>query len=305
MRRVDDERGYLIPEWRDCMKDPPPPIPAPCEEGTCGHIYPRLLFTLDAATGYTLSPEPGATFYYITQLQISRHMSKAHGNALTDRFEHPLVFARSGWPLPDADVADQGQELIGNLLCGPHSDEDLLPHYGIGERCRSLLPSPDEVHKASIPEGPSHPTTDPDLPGAGDAAHYLRALSLPLNASDEPSPNTETLAGLLTMARVLLALAPALRNLSLTGTFHRLLCGQTSLPLGELKCLSIGPVLPYWTSLFKPGALVQMVNLEHLHICSTKLNSREIDVITGVGHVLPRLTQVFWECVELDEPTVL
>lgn len=259
------------------------------------------------ADNYILSPAPGAAFYLITKLQILRHLSRAQQDAQTDRFDHPLVFARSGCPLEDIDIQEEGQELIENLLAGPYQEDDLRLNHGLGYRSASPVPDEDEVqqahfvHEGAVPKEEEESATS----RVGAAAAYLTELALPISTADNLLAAMETLNGLFTAARVIIALTPNLVNLSLTGIFHRLLCGTTPLPLDELRCLSIGPVLPYWTTLIKSAAAARMKKLERLRICNAKLGKDEIDVIAGVGGVLPRLGQATWECIGDEEPASL
>lgn len=254
-------------------------------------------------TPLSVTVRPSAEVFYLSPLQILRHMARPHRNAKTDRFSHPLFFARSGFPFPDTDIDEEGQELIASLLSGPHDQEVLGPPP-------IMVPSPmssPPYQPAVLAEGAadSEEWSNVTSPGAGDAQDYLRELARPMNASEELMPNAETVGGLLAIGRNIIAIAPNIDNLSLTGYFQRLLCSQVPLASQSLRCLSIGPTLPYWKKTFSPSALAQFLNLEHLRLCVPTLTQDEISVIAGGDAGMQRLKSVQWEVVEAEEPSVM
>lgn len=302
MRREEDEHGYTAEFWGQDWDHPSSyqvttsqPVPSRCKSGVCGH-YPALV--VEPLSSAPLPPhEAPERVFWLTRKQIARHLRRPHDNAKTDRFDHPLIFAREGYPLQDADMGKAGQRKIRDRLAGPRSDLDEDPFFAVQE---------DESDEEEVQEDTAE-VAKPSVSakyGAGNASDYLRYTARSLTTS-ESSPGVETLSGLLALGRAVLALAPQLTNLSVGGIFHRLLVNSTPLPNKLLRCLCVGPVLPYWRTTFTSEGLKRLANIEKLRICVDKLSSREVDVICGQQDALPQLRVVQWEMVPLDEPATL
>lgn len=303
MRRLENERNYTISYWRREPTRTPPPE---CKAGTCPHRYPRLVFDHESTTPLHIAARASAEVFYLSPLQISRHLARPHKIAKTDRFSHPLFFARSGFPFPDTDIDEEGQNLLARLLAGPH-DQDDFGQWHILEGSPQSSPPHNAGTVGSIEgawqEGEDWPNVT--SPGAGDASDYLAELARPLNASDQLVPHPETVGGLLAMGRSIIAMAPNVDNLSLTGYFNRLLCSSILLASQNLRCLSIGPTLPYWKRTFRSQAVSRFPKLEHLRLCVPTLTTDEISLIAGGDPGLKRLKSVQWEVADAEEPTVM
>lgn len=302
MRREEDEHGYTIEPWSQGWRQPSSygmptsqPVPSRCKSGACGHYPPLVLEPLSSAA--LPAPQAAERVFWLTRNQVARHLRRPHDNAKTDRFDHPLIFAREGYPLQDADVDKAGRRKIRDRLAGPRSDLDEDPFFAGQEDESDEEEVQEDTEEVARPSG-SAPY------GAGNASDYLRYTAQPLTSS-ESSPGVESLSGLLALGRAVLALAPQVTNLSLGGIFHRLLVNSTPLPNKLLRCLCVGPVLPYWRTTFTSEGLKRLANIEKLRICVEKLSSRELDVICGHGDALPQLQVVQWEIVPLKEPATL
>lgn len=305
MRRVEDKYGY--PDVSPRRDFEPPPVPVECRAGACGH-YPRLVLDLTSASPPRVGPGMATTVFYITRREILRH-SKLPGSA-TDRFDHPIFFARAGYPLPDEDVGEEGQRRILKLLFGDTEwDDDIEERFGPNHTSDVDWHGPVAEPVDDAAAGLSDPAEEDATPDLVDEAAYayLRDASRDELVS-EALPSIESLGGLLALARGLLArgllaLTPRVSNLSLTGMFHRLLCGSASIELEGLRHLSIGPLLPYWQKTFNASAITNFHSLEQLRICAGDLNDAEIGVLAGDSEALPQLRRVQWEVVNADDST--
>lgn len=288
MRTVDDKHGRDYAHW---AANTEPDIAAECSQGSCAHRFPRL--TLDKEFVSTHSDVMYGNVN-VTPLQVARHLARPHRVARTDHFQHPLLFARSGHPFPDVDVDDQAQTALSDLLQGGALID------GGSHRTEPFIiedddePMPQRVVEAQDGGSPPHFTT----PGAGDARDYMREAARPAEATDETIPSGETVGGLLAMARILLLLCPRVDNLSLTGIFHRLLCGRNPIALPSLRCLSIGPVLPYWRTTFTSLGMANLSGLEKLRLCVSTLTNDEVDALTGKTGALGKLKVLQWEAMQ-------
>lgn len=272
MRRADDERGH--DEARvNCV----------CEQASCEHKYPYLTIA-DEPPPRPLFSADKRKHLLVTPSQISGHLARPRRVAQTDHFNHPLLFARSGYLFRDLDVDHLGNFLIGHLLT--NEDPDMVTEdQGI-----------DEPIPATATEGPFKVAFLTDKPSV-----YMGQISRRAGATDEVEAKADTVGGLLAAARVVLALAPNVRNLSLTGFFSRLLCGENPLTLSSLHSLSVGPTLPYWSMTFTATSFDKLPALERLRLCVPILRDHEVATLAGARSELKRLKLVQWESAQEDE----
>lgn len=301
MRRVEDKRGYQHKTVR--RGEDPPPVPAKCEAGACGH-YPRLVLDPHSTTPPLVKPEGEGKLFYLTQREISHHLSGAYGAA--DCFDHPLVFARSGWPLPDDDVGEEGQQLLAELLEGDADwEEEASQRFGPNHEDNAEWRGPVYVDETA-PQAVGAPSTPDEgatsVTGTGSASGYLRDAAGPPSAQSA-LPGVETVGGLLALGRILLTFASQVNNLSLTGIFHRLFCGPVSIEMPALRSLSIGPLLLYWKIAFSPRLVGSFSALENIRICTGTLTDVEVGLLAGESGALPRLRHIEWEMVDAHDPS--
>lgn len=277
MRRADDERGQdeAHGSHATCV----------CEEASCEHKYPYLTIANEPPPRALFFPADKRKHLLVTPSQISGHLARPRRG---DHFNHPLLFARSGYLFRDLDVDHLGNFLIGHLLT--NEDPDMVTEdQGI-----------DEPIPATATEGPFKVAFLTDKPSV-----YMGQISRRAGATDEVEAKADTVGGLLAAARVVLALAPNVGNLSLTGFFSRLLCGQNPVALSSLHSLSVGPTLPYWSTTFTATGLFNLPALEKLRLCVPILRDHEVATLTGARSTLKRLKLVQWESAQEDEESAL
>lgn len=292
MRREEDEGHHPLEPWAQSYDRPstqpmpPPRTPSRCRRGACKDyphlIVPALCTAPRARSEHEERLDRQYNAFILTRRQIAFHLT--HGTAGRDRYDHPLVFAHEGYPLQDVDVDGAGQRKLRDLLAGPRSDLDQDDFFARASEEDATQRSADSVTR--------------------DAREYLRhaAVSQPLG---DLLPGTESLSSLLVLGRAVLAQASQLTNLSLTGIFHRLLVNAPPLTSTLLRCLCVGPVLPFWKTHISPQTMTKLNDLEKLRICAEKLCPCELDIICGVDGVLPNLREVEWEIVAPEEPSAL
>ncbi|PWN25406.1 hypothetical protein BDZ90DRAFT_281613 [Jaminaea rosea] len=228
----------------------------------CGH-YPRLILNGYDDASTSRSKITRRTFV-LHRSQLLRHLSRH--KSYTDRFDHPLLFARSSCGM--------------FVLAGPGragEDSDSLGQYDpyeLRDIDFSLLEEDAEDYADQF--SPDRlPATTPALDDGLDPA---------LNS-------TATLGSLLSLTRFVLVATPRLRNLSLTGFLERAVTGlRTGAELKDLRSLSIGPPPPFWHA---PMTLDRgcLLTVENLRICGVMLLEEEVDAIENG---LPLLRRMQW-----------
>lgn len=295
MRRIDDRQGVPPRGSR---------VPIECQNGSCNH-YPRLILDPHSTTPPLVRAGRDVKILYLTRHEISTHLNEFKGSP-TDRFDHPIVFARSGYPLPDEDVSEKGQELVKNILVGDASwIDNIHERFGPNHEDNVDWHGPISYYLSEAADAFPAASAAAEAPSeAIDAASdYLREI-VQARPVTEALPSVETVGGLLALARSLLALTPQVRTLSLTGIFHRLLSSPASIELEGLRALNIGPVLPIWNRLLRPSVVAGFCKLEELRICVPTLSEVEVAFLAGSHGALPRLCRLEWEMVDADDPFV-
>lgn len=205
--------------------------------------YPALLI-VDARDENKTSDMDKACV--LTRQQLTQHLARPRGP--TDRFDHPLLFARSG-----LDQLSETYRRDNLYRCQPddrfmREPEDLADIF----ESKRGLETPGGASRVS------EEVLDPSLPG------------------------TATIGALLTLTRSLLAMTPRLENLSLTGFLERAVCGRrpTASLLKSLRCLSIGPP-PETSEWYVPLLFEGLEEIQKLRVCGTMLRGDEVAQISG------------------------
>lgn len=206
--------------------------------------YPQLLITDGPAQPAQPYPARGhkKNTFTLTRAQLLNRL--AAPKTRTDRFDHPLLFARTeaGWDAAEASG---------------------------------------DFPRAGMPEPPW---------GNDDEAE---AISLDVARNDYSLPRTATVGGILSLTRSLLAQAPHIKSLSLTGVLERAVCGsRVPAQLPMLRSLSLGPPTGTWCQApllrFTKTALG---SIERLRICGHIVSKGEAIAIVSS---LPRLRLLKW-----------
>lgn len=222
--------------------------------GTGCPQYPRLNLTGAVCSGQdNTSDNDQRPAFTISRAQVIAHLSR-RGSVL-DRFDHPLIFARSGVFY----FVHNGPGRAG------HDDSDIDPH---GVTHRPLAWEDDSEDFADLFSQRGMPR---------DTSTSFRADT----TLDPLLPNTATLGSLLALARSVLGFTPKLTNLSLTGFLERTVCGERGPPsLNVLRCLTVGPPPPYYYTPLNFGGL-GCSRLEKVRVCGVMLLEQEIQSLSG------------------------
>lgn len=227
-------------------------VPAPCRNGKCG-CYPALYIT-----GVSTPPPSGA--FKVSRAQLLHHIARR--GALTDHFDHPLVFIRSS---------------LGVIIHQPPGKG--FRHYSPAFTCARYELYSDRWDSDSLHA--SHHCAD---------FAFLRekdAYSWPGKVTDAGRFSTATFDSTLRLTQGLLGLLPCLENLSLTGYLEKTLDGWTAKEKSRLRRLSLGPTPETW----KPQLhLDSLSGLEQLRICDVPLRAHDIVRINQ----MKRLRQLAW-----------
>lgn len=229
LRRIDDEHAKI---------DSPSSPRCDCPRGSCP-VYPTLEIT---ATLYRAQSTGRKVHAKVTQpVQFTRHQLLRHlarPGCITDRLDHPLLFARSG---------------IDTMIRA------------------SLLRSRRISRSRDVGSGQSEDVADLFLP-AGRLGKYGISQVASSEVLDLSLPNTATLGSLLGLTRSILALTPLLGNLSLTGFLEGAVCGSKAVEPGNVRHLSIGPPPAGW---FAPLRFNNVLRVETLRISGVELCEEE------------------------------
>lgn len=101
-----------------------------------------------------------------------------------------------------------------------------------------------------------------------------------------------TVSNVVANARCLIALAPRVHSLSLTGLFHGLAAGEHLAALDQLRSLTIGPFSEAWImdlKLERP----EFDQIVRLRLCQL-LSDEEAEKVSGDGAALPQLRELQW-----------
>lgn len=116
---------------------------------------------------------------------------------------------------------------------------------------------------------------------------------------DPTLPVTATMGGILSLARSLLAQAPLVQNLSLTGSLERIFCGpRAPTALKMLHSLSLGPPQRgfLWTPPLDGLVTPAIFSLRQLRLCGRELHKDEAEAIV---EGLPHLEHLQWSTAEV------
>lgn len=217
----------------------------------CTH-FPRLVIE----GGDLPATSEGENVLMLTQAQLLAHLARR--GAVTDRFDHPLHFMRSGY---------RGRVVTSREVVCYENIQSGRAHYSVGGR---------------RPTGSSYD-------GAAVQRDQFRyEVARPRDASSFTLTSTPTMTLTLEWVRGLLAGATSLENLSLTGYLDQALCGNDSpASLRALRRLSVGPS-PHFLNMEKQ--LPSLDNLEALRACGYILKLREAEKISSGMPKLRRIT---------------
>lgn len=276
------------------LNQPGARVPLRCRNGKCEH-YPALHLvdvpssvappttstsssvappTTSTSVGSSAPPaeEPPENAFIVPHSQLLRHLARQ--GALTDRFDHPLLLARSGFTIHVTQSALKGPNKLmsSNASYSLESKTWSIEREHETQKWQGAL---DSLHNA-----PQHFT------GSGDVGDLNAALFA-----------TANVGAILCLAREVLDLLPSLVNLSLTGflqnavvrgdSFERMRSNYIE-PLPNLRKVSIGPTLPCWAASLPLGHLM---HVEELRICGSPLPINEAWAITSR---MPNLKVLTW-----------
>lgn len=205
--------------------------------------YSPLIISNTATTSTSSRTDTPCT---LTHRDLLRHLARP--GAPTDRFDHPLLFARSGLD-PTSSVYTRDSldrwEPTDQFVRGP---EDLADVFS----------------------------------SSGGLEHPLGNSRMSKEVLDPSLPSTATFGGLLALTRSLLAMTPRLENLSLTGFLERAVCGRRPIAaaLKSLRCLSIGPP-PETSQWYVPLRFEGLEEIQKLRVCGVMLRGDEVAQISG------------------------
>lgn len=269
MRRVEERNGYDVKSWRSPEAEDQ--AAKYIHKGRC-KSYPPLSLIMPAK-GAPVVNVPGV--FTITLAQIHQHLARP--GSIGDRFDHPLLFSRSG--------------VKGFVRYGPGRGGDDGGEGDYHQLVRERDGSPTYVEA----------TNGEDFADLWSVVGLGRNrdddIKLPRELCDELDaafPTAATLGSLLATARMVLSATPSLDNLSLTGFLERAICGSRSPPaLKALKSLSLGPPPPFW---YAPMRLDHsaIASVERLRIAGVMLFKSEIASIAGHAGALPKLKKLEW-----------
>lgn len=270
VKSVEEQRPELILMARPGAQVPP--------RTTVSDIYSRLALTDVPASipslWLDLNPQsfrPAEAYdgmFVVSYLQLLCHLARP--GAITDRFDHPLLFGRSGFDT----------------------------HLSEPERDNSRLEEPPQVCSSGygyqLHHGTWHVEGEPDtfywpqLP-------FLRAIVNNATTTQDERPlvarvvHTGTVSSILRLARGVLASTTGVKTVSLTG-FLQHAVGTQRLP--SLRRLSLGPSPPCWKA---DPALQGLDQVEELRICGVSLERDQTWYITSK---MKRLRTLEWSLRE-------
>lgn len=206
--------------------------------------YPSLIVQSDKPHAREL-PKSGDDVLYIPRSQLLAHMTRRR--ARTDRFDHPLLFARSNQPWYALGYDNELHRGDADDL-----DDDDVPILGYS--AKKFL----DVA---------------DAPLIRENLHDFLGTAL---------PSTATLGGITALTRSLFSFTPFVESVSLTGFLERAFCGVRPAPaLKNLRSLSIGPLPMGWDMPLRLSDPV-FARLESLRVCGRELSEKDVDAIAGV-----------------------
>lgn len=281
MRRIEDAENRPVIPWRAAKTHPAPRASSKCRSRECSH-YPKLVlegFDRSTKKGSKSASSKGdcssQKTFTITRDQVKAHLLRP--GALTDDFEHPLLFARSGLRMlamgPGCSIViDHDQREIDAYYGFSSFDDD---HHEYGDFFR--------YNDDAFSQSSDSPQGSPRSTSSG------QSTSSDSNDSFDASHRD----GLVALARSVLYRVVALENLSLTGFLH-LSLGREPPALTTLRCLSVGPGTSPPT-LNLSLSVVQLPSLVKLRCCADYLNTGIAKRIAGTKKHWPSLREIRWD----------
>lgn len=281
MRRIEDVTQRPVSSWRASKRHPIPKDPSKCRGRHCGH-YPRLVLEgfegekdkADKTASSERTDSSKMDTFAITREQVKAHLLRR--GALTDNFEHPLLFARSGMHILTtgpgcAITVDHAQSDSGEWY---ESDSDSASHV-YGEHYRY----DDDVFSNSDFSQQGSPSSSPSPTGARNDIDDVFDLS--------------QRDGITALCKSVLQRLPEIQNLSLSG-FLFLSLGRSPPVLPTLRSFSLGPPtaqLDHSRSLDS----MQLPGLEKLRICDDYLSFDVAKAIAGTKGEWKSLREARWD----------
>lgn len=258
VRAIEDADPSLVKLTRPGAR-----VPAKCRNGKCGH-YPALVITETSASSATTASDqpapPGALV--LTRTQLLRHLARR--GSITDRFDHPLMLARSGYEVsvivpPEREETEE--DAFRSVERGPRYETRTLKW--------DLMKEKEWRELAALREDDDHAASK----GSGEA------LNAPLIA-------TASFASSLRLVQDVLHLTTSLSNLSLSGFLERAIGSAHSLLDSAVKRLSLGPPPPWW---YFDLDLKGLEGVEELRVGGTALSESEVNDLVKKFYNLGKL----------------
>lgn len=229
--------------------------PLQCRE-RCDH-YPTLSF-FEGFTRAGYGPSPGSQeVFTISRAQLLRHIARR--GAVTDRLDHPLLFARSGFEIEISNPS------------GKRRNNDELD----GARYKVRFSEEWDV--------------DPCESYPWSSSTFLQSQGS-LAGIDAVVLSTATIASILRLSRAVLNRTTNIRTLSLTGFLEGILDHHQRVP--SVLRLSLGPCPSRWPAYVSLEGLEQ---LEQLRLCGTAFN---VDILRDITRDMPNLRALYFSMVE-------
>lgn len=234
------------------LANPGARIPLKCRGGHCDH-YPSLVVTGPPSSPRD-PPQASNGVFYVSRGDLLRHLARPGG--ITDRFDHPLTLARSGF---------EGT-IIQPPGYGTPSYREADNESGARYELRSESWDLDGFHE------------DSELDGL-EMLHEEDELCRQCDQTEGPLTgplSTATFGSTLRLARSVLKRLTSLSNLSFTGYLERAIAHGQAIK-GSLRRLTIGPAPPCWNG---PLAVEYLEGIRELRICGAMLTAEGIENMT-------------------------
>lgn len=246
-----------------------------CRDDSCQH-YMSLHITGATHRPYaSRRPQRLGGQQQIDRLAILRHLARP--GSLTDRFDHPIIFARSGFDVPVAPGPGRGHK-------------DHVPGRRTFYAIRSKTWDLSNVHEKH--EWPDLAALQRDKAEWEHNTVSDKKRCQAIATRNDMLIKTGTVGQALRLARAVYALFSNLTDLSLTGFFEAIFDFDSNQQIDHLRRLSFGPPPPFWD---RQLALSGFSGLEKLHLCGIVVNEPEILFITNE---MPLLKEFQWSMPE-------
>lgn len=247
-------------------------VPLQCHNGQCTY-YPALILkdvprrsleALELTPRCSSSATSSTNTFVISYSRVLCHLARKGG--ATDRFDHPLLLARSRFR-----IITQAPAASGPLAYYPSQ----ATYEAHGDPRGNLYHEISDWPGLKVLQNEARRLTSE----GNDAGQYAAALS------------TAVVGKVVALARsVLFLAATSLQNLSLTGYLSKAITAGLSdaLPLPSLRRVSLGPYLPRWQG---SVCLQGLGQIKELRICGAILGQWAVRVI---ARDMPRLRRFEW-----------